>query len=173
TVLERRRRLVEPDGKVLYRGLDAGTWRLSATSLRYEPWVGEPIALKHASPVKTQVDLKPCEKGTSFVCFAHGDRVVEGGREPRPGSAWIARDSGAEIPKGLIPLDEQPLVWKQHEGEWRAEVTFADILPGAYLCAIVALDSEVAPNPRMSMIMNSVTGGPIPGISWRWPETPR
>jgi hypothetical protein len=173
-VLERRRKRVGIDRTALYTGLDEGTWRLSALSLRNSPWTGTPFELRHDTVPKIQVDLKPYEQRTSFHCFATGDPVVEGGREPRPGIAWISRDDGSDVPRGMIPLDEQPLVWTQKNGAWQADIEFKDVIPGAYLFAVVAPPSQDGPYlDRMSGPMNSVTGGPIPGVSWRWPEQSR
>jgi hypothetical protein len=113
-----------------------------------------------------KIDLVPIKDGVTFKCSVDGDPVVEGGRPARPGRAWISR------PEAIVPLDEKPLEWIAREGAWHVLLEFTGVPAGEYALVVVPREGEQELGSRLTSL-SSTTGGPIPGVSWRWYESSR
>lgn len=158
-VVERRRARVEPDGRVLLRGLDPGTWRFTLKPLRYREWTSGAITLVPDEPAQASIALEPIALGVAAECLARGGPVVPDGTPPSAARAWLTR--AGEI----LPQDESTLEWRPVDGAWRASIAFSDVPPGEYQMLVLPPDGPEL--GTRSATCRLVTGSSCSGVEWR------
>lgn len=156
-VLLRLRRELEPDGRVVFRGLDPGRWRFATRPLFQAPWSSGVLDLEFAKPPKTPIDLQPLDGITPLACLVTGGTAEEGSPPPRPGRVRVARPGAEE------PLAELELVWAMHEGRWLARVELPRVAPGEY--ALTVLPPQGTSGAGVTRTARA--GGPVVEIEWR------